>query len=86
MVLALALGIGACMTTLPNPDGTLDAYTRDCLASFQMRYRPARHDGEPDAETAALLHAVTTPEAMFSPTLASSRFATAQRCTKRSGK
>ncbi len=55
---------GYATATLPNPDGTLDAYTRDCLASFQMRYRPARHDGEPDAETAALLHAVTTPEAM----------------------
>ncbi|EKM95296.1 N-acetylmuramoyl-L-alanine amidase [Stutzerimonas degradans] len=25
------------------------------LAAFQMKYRPARYDGEPDAETAALL-------------------------------
>jgi N-acetylmuramoyl-L-alanine amidase len=45
-------------------DGPLDAYTRDCLAAFQMRYRPSKYDGEMDAETAALLHAVTTPEAM----------------------
>jgi N-acetylmuramoyl-L-alanine amidase len=44
--------------------GELDAYTRDCLAAFQMRYRPAKYDGQIDAETAALLHAVTTPEAM----------------------
>lgn len=55
---------GYAPVTLPNPDGSLDAYTRDCLASFQMRYRPAKYDGQPDAETAALLVAVTTPEAM----------------------
>lgn len=44
--------------------GELDAYTRDCLIAFQMRYRPAKYDGQVDAETAALLAAVTTPEAM----------------------
>jgi N-acetylmuramoyl-L-alanine amidase len=44
--------------------GEFDAYTRDCLIAFQMRYRPANFDGQPDAETAALLAAVTTPEAM----------------------
>jgi N-acetyl-anhydromuramyl-L-alanine amidase AmpD len=26
-----------------------------------MRYRPANHDGTPDAETAALLHVLTHP-------------------------
>lgn len=41
-----------------------DAYTRDCLIAFQMRYRPGNFSGEMDAETAALLHAVTTPDAM----------------------
>ncbi len=35
--------------------GELDEETRNVLAAFQMKYRPARHDGEPDAETAALL-------------------------------
>jgi N-acetylmuramoyl-L-alanine amidase len=39
------------------PDhGRLDDATRRVIAAFQMKYRPARHDGEPDAETAALLH------------------------------
>lgn len=41
------------------PDhGRLDDATRRVIAAFQMKYRPARHDGEPDAETAALLHAL----------------------------
>lgn len=35
--------------------GELDEATRNVLAAFQMKYRPARYDGEPDAETAALL-------------------------------
>lgn len=35
--------------------GELDPATRNVLAAFQMKYRPTRHDGEPDAETAALL-------------------------------
>ncbi|WP_263263536.1 N-acetylmuramoyl-L-alanine amidase [Pseudomonas sp. RIT-PI-S] len=35
--------------------GTLDVTTRHVLAAFQMHYRPARFDGEPDAETAAML-------------------------------
>jgi N-acetylmuramoyl-L-alanine amidase len=29
--------------------------------NFQMRYRPTKFDGKPDAETAALLHVLTTP-------------------------
>lgn len=36
--------------------GELDVTTRHVLAAFQMHYRPARFDGEPDAETAALLN------------------------------
>ena len=35
--------------------GYLDLETRNVIAAFQMKYRPARFDGEPDAETAALL-------------------------------
>jgi len=36
-------------------NGILDDKTRQVIAAFQMKYRPARFDGEPDAETAALL-------------------------------
>jgi len=35
--------------------GYLDLETRNVIAAFQMKYRPGRFDGEPDAETAALL-------------------------------
>lgn len=35
--------------------GHLDLETRNVIAAFQMKYRPARFDGEPDADTAALL-------------------------------
>lgn len=38
--------------------GTLDAETRRVVAAFQMKYRPARYDGQPDAESAALLQAL----------------------------
>ena len=41
--------------------GTLDAATRAMLSAFQMKYRPARYDGEPDAETAAILQVLNTP-------------------------
>jgi N-acetylmuramoyl-L-alanine amidase len=41
--------------------GELDATTKQILAAFQMKYRPARYDGVPDAETAALLEVLTTP-------------------------
>ena len=38
------------------PDsGVLDEETRNVLAAMQMKYRPARYDGEPDAESAAIL-------------------------------
>lgn len=41
------------------PDtGTLDTATRRVLRAFQMHYRPARHDGKPDAETLAILDAL----------------------------
>lgn len=36
----------------------LDAETRRVIAAFQMRYRPQLYDGQPDAETAALLDAL----------------------------
>lgn len=43
-------------------EGRLDALTRRCLQMLQMRYRPRRCEGEPDAETAALLLALTSPD------------------------
>ena len=42
-------------------NGQLDEATRFSLSAFQMKYRPARYDGEPDAETAALLEVCTRP-------------------------
>lgn len=41
--------------------GQLDEQTQRVLMNFQMRYRPERHDGAPDAETAALLHVLIHP-------------------------
>ncbi|MFK4025080.1 N-acetylmuramoyl-L-alanine amidase [Stutzerimonas balearica] len=38
--------------------GVLDEETRNVIAAFQMKYRPARFDGMPDAETAAILAAL----------------------------
>ena len=38
--------------------GTLDRATINVLAAFQMHYRPARYDGQPDAETAAIAMAM----------------------------
>ena len=35
--------------------GQFDEQTRNVLAAFQMKYRPARYDGLADAETAAIL-------------------------------
>lgn len=40
--------------------GELDEVTRNVLAAFQMKYRPSLYDGEPDAQTAAMLLALTT--------------------------
>ncbi len=41
--------------------GELDAASRKVLIAFQMKYRPARFDGTPDAQTAAILDVLTTP-------------------------
>jgi N-acetylmuramoyl-L-alanine amidase len=43
------------------PHGVLDDVTRAALSAFQMKYRPARYDGVPDEETAALLEVCTRP-------------------------
>jgi N-acetylmuramoyl-L-alanine amidase len=42
-------------------NGELDEATVRVIAAFQMKYRPARCDGMPDAETAALLDALVNP-------------------------
>jgi N-acetyl-anhydromuramyl-L-alanine amidase AmpD len=42
-------------------NGQIDEATRASLSAFQMKYRPARYDGVPDAETAALLEVCTQP-------------------------
>jgi N-acetylmuramoyl-L-alanine amidase len=39
-------------------NGVLDPATINTLAAFQMHYRPARYDGQPDAETAAIMLAI----------------------------
>lgn len=39
--------------------GELDTGTRAALVAFQMKYRPATMDGTPDAETAALIEALS---------------------------
>jgi N-acetylmuramoyl-L-alanine amidase len=44
-----------------EPTGQFDKQTQRVLMNFQMRYRPAHYSGQPDAETAALLHVLTTP-------------------------
>ena len=41
-------------------NGELDKRTQDTLSAFQMKYRQSVFDGVPDAETAALLDALTT--------------------------
>ena len=38
-----------------------DDATRSALSAFQMKYRNSRYDGQPDAETAALLQVLTQP-------------------------
>jgi N-acetylmuramoyl-L-alanine amidase len=40
-------------------DGILDTRTRNVIAAFQMHFRPRDASGNPDAETAALLDALT---------------------------
>jgi N-acetylmuramoyl-L-alanine amidase len=39
-------------------DGVATRATTNVIAAFQMHYRPARFDGQPDAETAAILEAM----------------------------
>ncbi|MEO6986305.1 MAG: N-acetylmuramoyl-L-alanine amidase [Paralcaligenes sp.] len=39
-------------------DGVLNQASKNVIAAFQMHYRPSRHDGVPDAETAAILKAL----------------------------
>ncbi|MES2297190.1 MAG: N-acetylmuramoyl-L-alanine amidase [Pseudomonadota bacterium] len=41
--------------------GQFDEATRVVVAAFQMKYRPTSFAGAPDAETAALLEALTAP-------------------------
>lgn len=38
--------------------GVLDKGTRNVITAFQMHYRPALYDGQPDAETLAILKAL----------------------------
>lgn len=38
--------------------GMLDTPTRNAVMAFQMHFRPARYDGEPDIETVAILDAL----------------------------
>lgn len=42
--------------------GIEDEQTRNVLAAFQMKYRPARYDGVADAQTAALLSVLNTSQ------------------------
>ena len=41
--------------------GELDPATRNVIAVFQMKYRPDRFDGLPDAQTAAILDVLVAP-------------------------
>lgn len=41
--------------------GELDQATRNVIAALQMKYRQARYDGEPDAQTAAILLVLNSP-------------------------
>ena len=43
------------------PTGVWDAQSQRVLMNFQMRYRPANYNGQPDAESAALLQVLTNP-------------------------
>ncbi|MBP6020889.1 MAG: N-acetylmuramoyl-L-alanine amidase [Burkholderiaceae bacterium] len=46
--------------TVPT-SGVLDKATRNVIAAFQMHYRPAIYDGQPDAQTMAIAKALITP-------------------------
>lgn len=47
--------------------GELDNATRTVIGVFQSKFRQARFDGEPDAETAAILDVLTSPQAKPAP-------------------
>jgi N-acetylmuramoyl-L-alanine amidase len=57
---ATATPAPVCTVPCPVVDTVLDPGLRDVLISFQMHFRPARYDGQPDAETAAILAALTS--------------------------
>ncbi|MNG37433.1 putative peptidoglycan binding domain protein [compost metagenome] len=40
--------------------GEYDVSTKHVLAAFQMRFRPQRFDGVPDAQTAAMLQVLNS--------------------------
>ncbi len=52
--------------TLPAT-GEQDKLTTDVISAFQQKYRPARFDGLPDAETAAILDVLTSMPTMPVP-------------------
>ena len=56
-------------------NGEQDKLTTDVISAFQQKYRPAKFDGLPDAETAAILDALTSaqPAAIVVPRDASMR-------------
>ena len=43
----------------PPQNNVLDEPTRRIIAAFQMKYRPVNFDGNPDAQTAAILDVLT---------------------------
>ncbi|MBL8525911.1 MAG: N-acetylmuramoyl-L-alanine amidase [Betaproteobacteria bacterium] len=43
-------------------NGQFDEATQRVIAAFQMKYRPSNFDGIPDAETAALLDVLNSPD------------------------
>lgn len=51
------MALGRFGYSLARQPGQTDAI-RNVIAAFQMRFRPARYDGQPDAETAAILAAL----------------------------
>lgn len=51
--------------TVPQ-HGKLDDETKNVIAAFQMHYRPARYDGEIDAQTAGILKALISPKSSAS--------------------
>jgi N-acetylmuramoyl-L-alanine amidase len=50
--------------------GQMDKQTQRVLMNFQMRYRPENWDGQPDAESAALLWVLTHPLPAAAPAAA----------------